>query len=132
MAFRAQVVYRAKVTLALVSSGCIARVVVHLFLSISSVSADSLRCHCGNEGIHLVYFGEASPGVFLSQLSAFYALESQQPASSLLRLRLDVSLLDTVFPVLQYSKIRLWPFWPYSTTGACPTVPAVYDLLALP
>jgi len=64
---------------------------VHIFLHISSVSADSSRCHFGMECIPPFDCVEASPGVFLSQPSPFYALEMQHPASSLLRLQREVA-----------------------------------------
>jgi len=41
--------------------------------------------------------------------------------------------LDEVFRFLHCgAKSLLWPFWPYSTPGACRTVPAAPDLFALP
>jgi len=85
------VAFRAEVALALVSSVCVARVEVQLFLCISSMSADALRGHFGKEGICPFDFHEASLGVLLSQPSPFYTLESQHPASSLVRLRREVS-----------------------------------------
>jgi hypothetical protein len=64
---------------------------VHLFLCVSSVSADSLRCHFGKEGSRAFGYDEALPGVFVSQPSPFYAQETQHPASSLLGPRRVVS-----------------------------------------
>jgi hypothetical protein len=61
------------------------RVEVHLYLCVSRVSADSLRCHFGKEGCRMIGFDEALPGVFVSQPSPCYAQETQQPASFLLR-----------------------------------------------
>ena len=91
MAFRAEVAFRSVVASALESAVCIISVEVHLFLCVSSMSADSLGCHCGRKGIRQCGFEEAWPGVFLSQPSPFYALETQNPASSLLRLLREVS-----------------------------------------
>jgi hypothetical protein len=70
---------------ALESATCVGRVEVHLFLSISSVSADSLRCRFGKEGSQTCGFDEALPGVSVSQPSPCYAQETQHPACSLLR-----------------------------------------------
>jgi hypothetical protein len=64
---------------------------VHLFLCVSSVSADSLRCHFGKEGSRAFGYDEALPGVFVSQPSHFYAQETQHPASSVLGPRRVVS-----------------------------------------
>jgi len=41
-------------------------------------------------------------------------------------------LIDFEFPLMRYMKTLLWPFWPYWRPGACRTVPAVPNLLALP
>jgi len=127
-----RVVCLAEVESALESALCVGRVEVHLFLCMSSVSADSLRCHFGKEGSRTFGFDEALPGVFVSQPSPFCAQETSQPASFLLRPRHVVSLWDISFPQLWRAKSLLWPFWPYSTPGACWTVPAVPNLLALP
>jgi len=132
VALQVEVVFRAEVASALESAVCVGLVEMHLFLGISSVSADSLRCHFGKEGICPSGFDEAWPGVFLSQPSPCYAPETPRPTSSLLRLQLEVSWSDIAFHPLQYTTTRLWPFWPYSMRGACRTVPAVADLLALP
>jgi len=69
---------------ALGSAHCVSRVEVHLFLCISSESADSMRCHFGKEGSRTFGFDEALPGVFVLQPSPFYAQETQHPAASLL------------------------------------------------
>ena len=50
MAFQAEVAFRAAVALALMSSGCIARVEVQLFLCVSTLHTESLRCHFCKEG----------------------------------------------------------------------------------
>jgi hypothetical protein len=76
---------------ALESALCIGRVAVHLFLCLSSVSADSLQCHFGKEGSRTFGNDEALPGVFVSQPSPCYAQETQHPASSLLGPRRVVS-----------------------------------------
>jgi hypothetical protein len=64
---------------------------VRQFLCVSSVSADSLRCHFGKEGSRAFGYNEALPGVFVSQPSPIYAQETQHPASSLLGPRCVVS-----------------------------------------
>jgi len=76
---------------ALDSALCVGRVEVHMFLCISSVPADSLRCHFGKEGSRTFGFDEALLGVIISQPSPFYAQETQHPTSSLLRPRRVVS-----------------------------------------
>jgi len=76
---------------ALESALCVGRVEVHLFYCVSSVSADSLRCHFGQEGSRTFGFDKALPGVFVSQPSPICAQDTQHPASSLLRPRLVVS-----------------------------------------
>ena len=120
------------VELALDSALCVGRVEVHLFLCVSTVSADSLRCHFGSEGSRTCGFDKALPGVFVSQPSPFCAPETQHPDSLLLRPRWVISLWDISFARLRRVKSLVWPFWPYSMPGACRTVPAVPDLLALP
>jgi len=127
-----RVACRAEVESALVSALCIGRVEVHLFLCVSIVSADTLQCHFGKEGSRIFGFDEALPGVFVSEPSPFYALDTQHPALSLLRPRGVVSGWDILFPLLRRARSLLWHFWPYSTPGACRTVPAVPDLLPLP
>jgi hypothetical protein len=96
------------------------------------MSADSLRWHFGKEGSRTFGFDEALLGVFVSQPSPFCAQETQHPASFVLGSWRVVSLCDILFPQLRRAKSLLWPFWPYSMPGACRTVPAVPDLLALP
>jgi hypothetical protein len=76
---------------ALESTLCVGRGEVQLYLCVSSVSADSLRCHFGKEGSETFGFDEALLGVFLSQPSPFYAQETQLPTSSLLSPRRVVS-----------------------------------------
>jgi hypothetical protein len=63
----------AEVESALESALCVGRVEVYLFLSVSSMSADSLRCHFGKEGSRTFGFDEALPGVFLLHTSPFCA-----------------------------------------------------------
>jgi len=132
VAFREEVAFQGTVASALVSSVCVTWWQVHLVLCVSSVSADCLGCHWYKEGICPFDFDEALPGVLLLPPSPFYALETQHPVSSLLRLRCEVSSSDTVFPLLQPVKTCLWPFWAYLMPGTCRTDPAVPDLLALP
>ena len=79
-------VFWAEVEFALESAVCVHRGEVQLFLCVPSVSVDSLRCHFGKVGSHLLGFDEAMPGVILSQPSTGYALQTQHPASSLLGL----------------------------------------------
>jgi len=74
----------AEVESALESALCVGQVEVHLFLCVSSMSADSLRCHFGKEGCRTFGYDEALPGVFVSQASPFCAKETQHPASCLL------------------------------------------------
>jgi hypothetical protein len=64
---------------------------VHPCLCASSVSLDFLRCNFGNFGNHPFDVREPLPGVFRLQPSPCYARETQHPASSLLRLRREVS-----------------------------------------
>jgi len=122
----------AEVEWTLESALCVGRVEVHLFLCVSSVSAESVRCHFGKEGSWTFGFDESLPGVFVSQPSPLCAQETEHPTSFLLGRRRVVSLWDISFPQTWRTKSLLWPFWPYSTPGACRTVPAVPDLLALP
>jgi hypothetical protein len=75
---------RAEVESALEPALGIGQVGVHLFLCISSVSADSLRFHFGKEGSQRFGFDEALPPVVVSQPSPFYAQQPQYPAFSLL------------------------------------------------
>jgi hypothetical protein len=67
------ILHFADVELALESALCVGRVEVHLFLCISSVSADSLRCYFDKEGSWTFGFDKALPGVFVSQPSPCYA-----------------------------------------------------------
>jgi len=69
---------------------------------------------------------------FQSQQSPFHAQEAKHPASSLDGYRRKVSWSGIVFPLLWLTKTLHWPFSQYSRPGACRTVPAVPDLLALP
>ena len=91
MAIRGEVAFRAEVASALVSSDCVPRAEVHLFLYVCSVSADSLRCDFDKEGIRPFDFEEASLCVILSQPVPCYAPETHYPASSLLGLQRKVS-----------------------------------------
>ena len=114
------------------STVCVGWAEVHLLLYVSRVSPDLFHCQLGTERIRPFDFDEASPGVVLSHPSPFYAVETENLASSLLGLRCEVSWSKTAFPLLRCAKTRHCPFWHYSTPGACRTVPAVPDLLALP
>jgi hypothetical protein len=69
---------------ALESALCVGQGEVHLDLCVSSVSADSLRCHFGKEGSRVFGYDKALLGVFVSQPSPSYAQETQHPTSSLL------------------------------------------------
>jgi hypothetical protein len=82
---------------------CLCWAEVHLYLCVSSVSPDILRCHFDKEGIHPFDFEEALPGVLLSQPSPCYALETQHLASFLRGLLREVSSLDTGFHLLSVS-----------------------------
>jgi hypothetical protein len=86
-----RVVFPEEVALALDSARCVGWQEVHLFLGVSSVSADSLQGHFGKEGIRPRDFDEAYPAVFLSQPSPLSDQETQHSASSLLGPRLKVS-----------------------------------------
>ena len=86
-----RVACRAEVESALESALCVRRVEVHLFLCVSSVSADYLWCHGGKAGSRTFGFDEALPGVFVSQPPPFYAQETQHPTSSHLGPRRVVS-----------------------------------------
>jgi hypothetical protein len=79
------------VELALESAVCVGRVGVHLFLCISSVSADFFQYHFSKEGSRTCGFEEVLPGDFVSQPSLFYAQETEHPASSRLGPRRIVS-----------------------------------------
>jgi len=69
-----------------------------------TLSADSLQCHFGKEGIQTCGFDEAMPGVFLSQPSPFDTPETQHHVSSHLRPRREVSWWDISFPWLRHGK----------------------------
>ena len=86
-----RVVCRAEVESALESALCVGRGEVHVFLCLSSMSADYLQCLFGKEGSRAFGYDEALPGVSVSQPSPFYAQETQHPASSLLGPRRVVS-----------------------------------------
>jgi len=87
----APVVFRVEVALVLVSAVCVGPGEVCPCLCASSVSVNSLRCHFGKEGSRQFDCHKPSPGVILSQLSPFYAQETQHPASSLPGLLGEVS-----------------------------------------
>ena len=123
--------FTAQAALVLVSAVYIGLVDVPLCLFASSVSGDSVVCHFGKEGSCPCDVNEQYPGVFLSQLSHFYAPETPLTACSLLGLRHKVSLSGIAFFLLHHAKTLLWPFWPYSIQGACQTVLAVPYLFAL-
>jgi len=76
---------------ALVRALCLRLGEVHLFLCISSVSADYKRRHFGKEGSLAFGDDKALLGLFVSQPSPCYAQETQHPASSLLGPRRVVS-----------------------------------------
>jgi len=91
MAFWTEVSFKAMVVSTWESAGWVDQMEVHLFLYVSSMSADSLWCHIGKEGIRPCGFDKVLPGVFLSQPLPFYAPETQHPTCSLLRLWHEVS-----------------------------------------
>jgi len=132
VAFRAEVAFLAQVASALESAVCISRVEMHLFFYVSRVSEESSQCHVGEKGIRLCRFEKAWLGVFLSQPSPCHGPETENLSSSLLGSRRAVNWSDIAFPLLLCEKTHLRPFWAYSRQGACCTVPAVPDLLALP
>jgi len=126
------VAFRDEVASPLKSAVCVYQVEVCLFLRVSIVTADTLPCHFGNEGIRQLGFDEASLGVYLSQPSPFVAEGTQHPASSPLRPQHEVVWSGIAFPILRHAKSLLWPFSPHSRPGTCRTVPTAPDLLALP
>jgi hypothetical protein len=67
---------------------------------------DVLLYHFGMEGSLPYDFCKPLPGVFPSQPSPSDAQESQLLASSLLRLRCEVSQLVVAFPLLWHAKTR--------------------------
>jgi len=98
---------------------------VHLCFCASSVSGDSVPCHYGKGVSGLFDFLETYPGVFPSPPSHCYAQETQLPALSHPGLRHKVSACGIAFPPLRRTKTLFWP-------GACRTVLAVPDLVAVP
>jgi len=128
----AQVAFWVKVSLLLVSGGCVELEGVCPSLGASSLSVDSLQCHFGMDGSSQFDFHKPSPCVVLSQLSPGCTLEIQHPASSLRGLLRGVSRSGVAFPPSLHAKTLHLPFSPYSRQGACLTVLAVPDLLALP
>jgi len=91
MAFWVGWAFRAEVVSALESAACIGRVEVHLFIRITNVTADSLRCYVGKTGNRRCGFDDSWPGIILCQPSPGYAPDSQHPSYSLLGHWLDVS-----------------------------------------
>jgi len=91
VAFRAEVVFRAKVPPILVEA--------RRFLCAFRVSADSLLYNWAMVGSRPYDFYEPLPGVFLSQPSSCYAEETKPLASSLLKHRREVSELVVAFPL---------------------------------
>ena len=83
MAFRAEVAFLVEVPPVMVE--------VRRFLSDSSVSADSSLYHFSMEGSRPCDFYKPLPGFVLSQPSDSNAKETQLLASSILRLRHEVS-----------------------------------------
>jgi hypothetical protein len=79
-----RVAFQAEVKLALESALCVGPMQVHQFLCVSTVSADSLRCHFCKEGSRTFGFDEALLGIIVSQPSPLHALETEYPDSSLL------------------------------------------------
>jgi len=128
----AQVAFQVEVELFLMSAVWVGLEEVRPCPCASSLSVDSWRCHFGKEGSRQFDFDKPLPGVVLLQLSPFYAQEIQHPASSLPRLLREASKSAAAFPLSRLAKTLLQPFSPYSTPGACLTVLAVPDLLALP
>jgi hypothetical protein len=71
-----RVACQAEVELALESALCVGQEEVHLFLCVSTVSADSLQCNFCKKGSRTFGYDEAMPGVFVLQPSPFYAQET--------------------------------------------------------
>jgi len=61
------------------SALCVGWGEVYLLLWVSSVSADSFRCHFGKEGSRTFGYDEALPVVFVSQLSPLYTQKLKTP-----------------------------------------------------
>jgi hypothetical protein len=74
VAFREVVAFPTEVASGQVLSVCDSYMEVHLFLYVSSLSKESLRCHFGKECICPVDFVEASPGVFRLQPLPFHTV----------------------------------------------------------
>jgi len=83
---------------ALESALCVGRVVVNLFLCVSSLSADSLLCQFGKAGSRPFGFEETLLGAFVSQPSPLCAQEIQHPACSVLRPQRVVFKWGIAFP----------------------------------
>jgi len=128
----AQLALEMHMVLVQVSAGCIGLVEIHPFLCAFSMSADSLLCNVGKECSHPCGFHEALPGVIISQLSPSIAEETQLTTTSLFALRLEVSWKAIALSPLQCAQTLLCSLWSHSEQGACQTVLAVPDLLALP
>jgi len=124
--------FRVNVASVLVPAAKVVLVEVHVCRCISSVSGDSVQCHFCKEGSHLSDFPKAMWGAYPALPSHCIALQTQLPTSSLLGFPPKVSWFAVDYPLLRCATTPLWPFWPYSRPGACQTVLAVPDLLALP
>ena len=105
----AWVAIREQVASALESAVYVGLAEVHLFPWVSSVSADSWRCHIGKKDIHPGGFDEGLPGVFPSQALTLYSQETQLPVSSLPRLQHKVPLSHIAFPLFRSAITLLWP-----------------------
>ena len=84
------VALRAEMESVLVANLFAGRAAVSQFCPAFSVSADSLHCHFGKEGISFCGFAEAKPGVFPRQSLPPHPLETHCPTSSRLAYSRDV------------------------------------------
>jgi len=105
---------------------------LHQCLCACSISGDSVLFQFGKEGRCPVDFPKAWQGVFPLSSSHFSAKETQLPTASVVGLWHEFTWLGIALPLVWGTETFLRPLWPYSTWGACQTVLAVPDLLALP
>jgi hypothetical protein len=127
-----RVVFEGEPVSALVAAVYLADMEVHMFVCVSSMSADSLSCHFGKEGIQPCGIDKAYLVVVLLQSLSGYERYNQLPSSWHFGTSHNVSWLDNVLPPLQPITTVVWPFWLYYRTGACSTFSTSLDLLPSP
>jgi len=100
------------------------------------VSPTCLRILCGvifaRRASSRVVWTKHSPVSFSCSLHLFVPRKLNTPLLLFWDLGVRFLWSGIVFPLSWSAKTLFWPFWPYSRPGACQTVPAVPDLLALP